>query len=145
MLSITSYNVFSVHLSLHLKVAIILMFGQFPCRRSCQFSNIDHPPCQRRIDHDSGKIDSKGINERRRGDLEKILTTTNTRAAVFRDMIIEAGMSLTRWVRAVDSGDTPSPERIHPHSPTDMRYQHIEMRAGPQTAADGEMRQKYSR
>lgn len=43
-------------------------------------------------------MDSKDINERRRGDLDKFLTTTNTKAAVFRDIIIESG------VTAVDSG-----------------------------------------
>lgn len=43
-------------------------------------------------------MDPKDINERRRGDLDKFLTTTNTKAAVFRDIIIESG------VTAVDSG-----------------------------------------
>ncbi len=41
-------------------------------------------------------MDSKDINERRRGDLDKFLTTTNTKAAVFRDIIIESGTMYRR-------------------------------------------------
>lgn len=40
-------------------------------------------------------MDSKDINERRRGDLDKFLSTTNTKAAVFRDIIIESGVTAT--------------------------------------------------
>lgn len=47
---------------------------------------------QRRIDQALDNMDSKDINERRRGDLDKFLTTTNTKAAVFRDIIIESGI-----------------------------------------------------
>lgn len=46
---------------------------------------------QGRIDKVLDKMSSKDINERRRGDLDKFLTTTNTKAAVFRDIIIESG------------------------------------------------------
>lgn len=56
-------------------------------------------------------MDSKDINERRRGDLDKFLTTTNTKAAVFRDIIIESGMMyaklIIRRVHALDCGGTP--------------------------------------
>lgn len=46
---------------------------------------------QQRIDGALEGMDSKVINERRREDLHKFLTTTNTKAAVFRDIIIESG------------------------------------------------------
>lgn len=53
------------------------------------------PPCfvsiQRRIDEALETMDTKDINERRRGDLDKFLATTNTKVAVFRDIIIESG------------------------------------------------------
>lgn len=39
-------------------------------------------------------MDSKDINERRRADLENFLATTNAKAAVFRDIIIESGLLL---------------------------------------------------
>eukprot|EP00903_Cladosiphon_okamuranus_P022456 g20655.t1 len=49
-----------------------------------------HGTIQGRIDRALDGMDSKDINERRRGDLDKFLTTTNTKAAVFRDIIIES-------------------------------------------------------
>ncbi|CAB1107316.1 unnamed protein product [Ectocarpus sp. CCAP 1310/34] len=49
-----------------------------------------HGAIQGRIDKVLDKMSSKDINERRRGDLDKFLTTTNTKAAVFRDIIIES-------------------------------------------------------
>ena len=48
---------------------------------------------QGRIDQALDGMDPKDINERRRGDLDKFLTTTNTKAAVFRDIIIESGVA----------------------------------------------------
>lgn len=41
---------------------------------------------------------SKELNERRRGDLQNFLTTTNTKAAVFRDIIIESGKAQSTCV-----------------------------------------------
>lgn len=58
-------------------------------------------------------MDSKDINERRRGDLDKFLTTTNTKAAVFRDIIIESGMIAMCWVCVVDRGGGPYQEQTH--------------------------------
>lgn len=51
---------------------------------------------QGRIDKVLDTMSSKDINERRRGDLDKFLTTTNTKAAVFRDIIIESGEERTK-------------------------------------------------
>ena len=48
---------------------------------------------QGRIDRALDGMDRKDINERRREDLDKFLTTTNTKAAVFRDIIIESGVA----------------------------------------------------
>ena len=48
---------------------------------------------QGRIDRALDGMDPKDINERRREDLDKFLTTTNTKAAVFRDIIIESGVA----------------------------------------------------
>ncbi|CAM9351671.1 unnamed protein product [Scytosiphon promiscuus] len=58
-----------------------------------QFQDWDanvHGAIQRRIDRVLEEMDSKDINERRRGDLHKFLDTTNSKAAVFRDIIIES-------------------------------------------------------
>eukprot|EP00752_Nemacystus_decipiens_P010646 g9482.t1 len=49
-----------------------------------------HGAIQGRIDRTLAGMDPEDINERRRGDLDKFLTTTNTKAAVFRDIIIES-------------------------------------------------------
>ncbi|CAN0035966.1 unnamed protein product [Pylaiella littoralis] len=49
-----------------------------------------HGTIQGRIDQDLEKMSSRDINERRRGEMHKFLTTTNTKAAVFRDIIIES-------------------------------------------------------
>lgn len=61
---------------------------------------------QQRIDQALDKMDSKDINERRRGDLDKFLTTTNTKAAVFRDIIIESGILPETHVRRMSSTPT---------------------------------------
>lgn len=42
-------------------------------------------------------MDPKQINERRRADMDKFLATTNTKASIFRDIIIESGKTVN-WV-----------------------------------------------
>lgn len=81
-------------------------------------------------------MDSKDINERRRGDLDKFLTATNTKAAVFRDIIIESGMNATCRVYVIHGGGTRFQRRTHV-PPTDRQRV-------PQTAADGEIRPKHT-
>lgn len=49
-----------------------------------------HDLIQGRIDTALEQITSKEINERRRADLQKFLTATNTKVAIFRDIIIES-------------------------------------------------------
>ncbi|CAM9913112.1 unnamed protein product, partial [Choristocarpus tenellus] len=49
-----------------------------------------HRVIQEQIDEAVAAMDSRDINERRRGDMQKFLTTTNTKAAIFRDIIIES-------------------------------------------------------
>ncbi|CAM9295211.1 unnamed protein product, partial [Discosporangium mesarthrocarpum] len=56
-----------------------------------QFEDWDvnvHKAIQERIDAALAGMDPKEINEHRRGDMEKFLATTNSKAAIFRDIII---------------------------------------------------------
>lgn len=73
-----------------------------------QFQDWDaqvHCTIQRRIDEALNSMDSKTINERRRGDLEKFLATANAKAAVFRDIIIESGRQYCAGIRNVKTHD----------------------------------------
>ncbi|CAN0027289.1 unnamed protein product [Ascophyllum nodosum] len=62
-------------------------------RKLKQFQDWDfnvHGAIQRRIDEILASMCATEINERRRRDLEKFLVATNSKAAIFRDIIIES-------------------------------------------------------
>lgn len=99
---------------------------------------------QGRIDQDLEKMSSRDINERRRGEMDKFLTTTNTKAAVFRDIIIESGTSASTLgsvrsilVAPVILGGNPLPPQM-----ADSTNIYGKVRAEPQTAADMAKRAK---
>lgn len=88
-----------------------------PCRRTRASLLFVRSCCisiQHRIDEALEAMDTKDINERRRGDLDKFLATTNTKMAVFRDIIIESGSYRgVKGALKLGAVDWPAPVGCH--------------------------------